>query len=92
MFKNKAPDGAQNLCGMRIARLRSKVHKLSQRALADQLQDMEIDLNKNAIQKLESGARFVTDIELAALAKYFNVSADELLGLPQKQNTEPRHD
>lgn len=35
--------------------------------------------NKNAVQRIESGERFVTDIELAALADVFNISTDDLL-------------
>ena len=38
-----------------------------------------LDLDKNAIQKIESGQRFVTDIELKTLAKVLNVSSDWLL-------------
>ncbi|MDF2948877.1 MAG: helix-turn-helix domain protein, partial [Sedimentibacter sp.] len=38
-----------------------------------------IDLDKNAIQKIESGNRFVTDIEIVAFAKIFNITTDELL-------------
>lgn len=38
-----------------------------------------IELDKNAIQRIESGRRFVTDIELAAIAKAFGVAVGELL-------------
>ena len=34
---------------------------------------------KNAVQRIESGARFVTDIELAGIAKVLSVTCDELL-------------
>ena len=78
MFKNKNPDGTLNICGKKIERLR-KGKNLSQRALADELQLMGIDLGKNAIQQVESGQRFVTDIELRAFASYFGVASDELL-------------
>lgn len=77
MFKNKNTDGSLNICGRRIAQLR-KERKLSQRALADQLQLNGIDLNKNAIQQIEAGKRFVTDIELKAFADYFRVDVGEL--------------
>lgn len=80
MFKNKTEDGMRNVCGKVVATLR-KEQGLSQRELADQLQLLGIDLNKNAISKLESGERFVTDIELRMLAKYFEVTADWLLGI-----------
>ena len=81
MFKNHAKDGALNLCGKRLAQLRrTYTPKLSQRALADQLQLCGLDLDKNAIQKIESGQRFVTDIELNAFATFFSVTVDALLG------------
>ena len=38
-----------------------------------------LDLEKNAIQKIESGQRFVTDIELRTLAEVLDVSVNELL-------------
>ena len=38
-----------------------------------------IELDKNAIQRIESGARFITDIELKAFAKVLAVSYEELL-------------
>jgi len=78
MFKNKNIDGSLNLCCKNITRLR-KLKGLSQRALADKLQLTGIDLNKNAIQQIESGQRFVTDIELKAFAIFFNVTTDELI-------------
>ena len=80
MFKNKAAGGKLNISGETIAKLRLNLPgKVSQRMLAEQRQLMNIDLEKNAIQQIESGKRFVTDIELNALAKVFGVSADELL-------------
>ena len=79
MFKNKNA-GRNNLCGERVRELRlSYPTKMSQRALADRLQLLGIDVDKNAIQRIESGKRFVTDIELKALATVFAVSLDELI-------------
>ncbi|MEA4829366.1 MAG: helix-turn-helix transcriptional regulator [Enterococcus thailandicus] len=78
MFKNKNMDGSLNICGARITVLRKKLG-LSQRALADKIQLQGIDLSKNAIQQIESGERFVTDIELRAFAKFFKVASDMLL-------------
>ncbi|MBQ2793268.1 MAG: helix-turn-helix transcriptional regulator [Clostridia bacterium] len=79
MFKNKNA-GRNNLCGERVRELRlSYPTKMSQRALADKLQLLGIDVDKNAIQRIESGKRFVTDIELKALATVFAVSLDELI-------------
>ena len=79
MYKNKN-NGRNNICGKKIAMLRQeRKPKTSQRALADLLQLEGIDLDKNAIQRIESGKRFVTDIELRVFAKVFGVSVDRLL-------------
>lgn len=80
MFKNKADNGRNNLCGTKISQLRKQqIPKMSQRMLAEQLQLLHVDVDKNAVQRMESGQRFVTDIELAALAQIFKVSCDELI-------------
>lgn len=79
MFKNKN-DGRNNLCGEKVKSLRLAYStKLSQRGLADKLQLIGIDVDKNAIQRIENGKRFVTDIELKALADIFEVSVNDLL-------------
>ena len=80
MFKNKAKNGRNNICGKNIYELRkSQSPKMSQRILAEKLQIKGIDVDKNAIQRIESGERFVTDIELKVLAEIFDVSCDTLL-------------
>ena len=80
MFKNKATNGKNNICGQRVYELRkSSTPKMSQRILAEKLQLFGIDVDKNAGQRIESGQRFVTDIELVALSKIFNVCYSELL-------------
>ncbi len=80
MYKNRAPDGRYNLCGSWVAALRkARAPKLSQRGLADLLQLNGLDVDKNAVQRIESGERFVTDIELKALAQTLNVTVEELL-------------
>lgn len=78
MFINKSGDGLNNICGKNIARLRVAL-KISQRELADRMQLVGIDIDKNAIQRIECGKRFVTDIEIIAFAKIFDVTFDELL-------------
>lgn len=80
MYKNRNSNGSLNICGSNISRLRkNEKPKMSQRKLADQLQLAGLDLDKNAISKIEAGQRFVTDIELKAFAELFSVSADYLL-------------
>jgi len=77
MFINKTDDGRNNVCGKNVAILRKK-QKLSQRALADKLQLMGLDVNKNAIQRMESGQRFITDIEILFLKDALNVKLEDL--------------
>lgn len=80
MYKNKAVNGKNNICGQKVYELRkNSTPKMSQRILAEKLQLYGIDVDKNAVQRIESGQRFVTDIELIALCKIFNVSYSELL-------------
>ncbi len=80
MFKNKTNSGKNNLCGQKVYALRKQQNsKMSQRMLAEELQLRGIDVDKNAIQRIESGQRFVTDIELKVLAEIFKITVDELL-------------
>lgn len=78
MFINKSNDGLNNVCGKNIAILRKNLN-ISQRILADKLQLSGLDVDKNAIQRIECGKRFVTDIELVAFSKIFDITVDELL-------------
>ena len=80
MYKNKAADGENNICGQKVKEIREQLpEKTSQRKLADMLQMEGLDLDKNAVQRIESGKRFVTDIELKVIAKVLGVSYRELL-------------
>lgn len=77
MFINKSSDGYNNICGRNIAKMRIE-QRMSQREVAERLQLVGIDVDKNAIQRIESGKRFVTDIEIVGFLKIFNVSFEEL--------------
>lgn len=77
MFINKV-NGGNNIAGETIASLRRQMN-ISQRQLADRMQLVGIDIDKNAIQRIEARKRFITDIELIAFAKVFSVSVDTLL-------------
>ena len=78
MFINKTPDGLNNLCGKNVYTHRKQLG-ISQRELADRLQLLGLDLDKNAIQRIEAGKRFVTDIELVTIARLFSITPNELL-------------
>ena len=77
MFINKTADGRNHICGVNIARLRKEL-QISQRELADRLQRIGLDLDKNAVQRIESGQRFLTDIELLYFSRVLNTSLDAL--------------
>lgn len=78
MFINKTQDGKNNICGHNIRKKRLELG-LSQRALADKLQLNGLDMDKNAIQRIEAGKRFVTDIELLAFSETMNMEFYSLL-------------
>ncbi len=78
MFINKAKNGSNNICGKNIALFRKEM-KISQRELADKMQLADIDIDKNAVQRIEAGKRFVTDIEIAAFAKVLGKTIEELI-------------
>lgn len=79
MYKNK--NGlSNNIAGKNIAKIRKEIKPvMSQRALADKMQLFGIDLDKNAIQRIECGKRFITDIELLAFSKVLSTSLETLL-------------
>ena len=77
LFINKTKDGRNNICGVQIAKYRKEI-KISQRELADRLQGNGLDVDKNAVQRMESGERFITDIELRHISKVLGKSFDEL--------------
>ena len=80
MFKARTADGRNNISGLRVKELR-KVLQISQRELSDRLQVVGLDIDKNAVQRIESGQRFVTDIEILAIAICFNVTIHNFLNI-----------
>lgn len=80
MYKNKSKNGYNNICGQKVKAIRENLpNKTSQRQLAELFQTCGLDIDKNAIQRIEDGKRFVTDIELKIISKALNVSYEELL-------------
>lgn len=80
MYKNRAVDGRNNICGRRIKALREAMPaRPSQKQFADRLQLAGLDVDKNAVQRMESGQRFVTDIELKIIAQVLKVTYQDLL-------------
>ena len=80
MYKNKSETGLNNICGEKVKKFRLAMpEKTSQRKLADLLQVEGLDLDKNAVQRIEAGTRFVTDIEIRIISKVLGVSYQDLL-------------
>ena len=75
-------EGRKNIIGDKVKMLRNE-KGISQKALAEQLQLLGFDFNDLTILRIETGKRFVADYELMALADYFDVSSDYLLGRTQ---------
>ncbi len=78
MFINKSQTGMNNLIGTRFAEFRKAIG-LSQKKFADRLQLLGLDVDKNAIQRIECGKRFVTDIELVYICKALGIDPNTLL-------------
>ncbi|MCL2461407.1 MAG: helix-turn-helix domain-containing protein [Defluviitaleaceae bacterium] len=77
--------GAKNMIGERLAELRKNcVPRLSQRGLAWKMQLMGLDVDKNVITRIETKKRYVTDIEIQALAKIFGVTYEYLIDGKEK--------
>lgn len=71
--------GDRNLVGARVEAARKK-RGMKQKELLAQLQVSGVDMNASGLSKLEGQIRYVTDVELVALADILEVSVDYLLG------------
>lgn len=80
MFLNKTENQRNNISGIKIAAVRKSM-RISQRQLAERLEEAGLVIDKNAVQRIESGQRFVIDTELQIIARVLNISVSELLGL-----------
>lgn len=78
MPKPRTETGEKNLVGPRLKTLRER-DGLSQRDLAGRLQLIGVDMDKNVITRIETNKRYVTDLELRAIAKIFQVSYQYLI-------------
>ena len=80
MPKSRNEKGEKNLIAERLKQLRKNSNpRLSQRGLAQKLQLAGIDMDKNVITRIETNKRYVTDMEIRALSKIFNVSYEFLI-------------
>ena len=77
-------DGEKNISGDRIHQARTAM-RLSQADLAARMQVNGVTIEREAISKIETGDRFVTDYELMVFAKVLNVSMEWLIGQDGKE-------
>ena len=77
-------DGEKNISGDRIHQARTAM-RLSQADLAARMQVNGVTIEREAISKIETGDRFVTDYELMVFAKVLNVSMEWLTAQDQKE-------
>ena len=77
-------DGKKNISGERIHQIRTTM-RMSQADLAARMQVNGVAIEREAISKIETGDRFVTDYELMVFAKVFNTSIHWLLGQEEKE-------
>ena len=59
--------------------------KLSQKALAEQLQLAGYEFSDLTVLRIEKGTRFVPDYEVVALAEFFHVTCEYLLGVQDEK-------
>ena len=71
--------GAKNISGSRIHQAWAAL-RLSQAELAARMQVNGVTIEREAISKIETGDRFVTDYELMVFAKVLGVSMEWLIG------------
>ena len=69
--------GRKNLCGNRVEEARARLN-ITQTDLAARLQVAGITMERDSVSRIEIGTRFVTDYELAVLAKILGVSMEWL--------------
>ncbi|MGN0536828.1 MAG: helix-turn-helix domain-containing protein [Acutalibacteraceae bacterium] len=78
--------GNRNLIGARVEASRKKKN-MKQKELLAQLQVYGVDMNASGLSKLEGQIRYVTDIELVALADILEVSVAYLVGLEDEKES-----
>ncbi len=63
VFKIKAADGTDNLCGRKITQIRKKQKAITAETCG-KMQLLGFDVDHYFIRRAENGERFVTDIDL----------------------------
>lgn len=77
MKPRQNPLGDKNIIGANVTKIR-RLHKMSQRELAINMQLLDVDINFSSLSKLEGQTRIATDKEILAIAQIFNIRIDDL--------------
>lgn len=70
--------GRRNICGDRVRKERV-TRRISQERLAAKMQMRGVEIEQDAISRIEAGERLVTDYELRTFAAVFQVPIESLL-------------
>ncbi len=70
----------KNIIGKKVRLTRIK-NKITQEQLAARLELNDIQIDRIAISRIESGNRFVADFEVVEIAKALNISVEFLLSV-----------
>ena len=77
-MKKIALYGSKNVIHARLRRYR-ELRKLTQDQVAAKLQVMGVNIDQQALSRIENNQRMVTDYELACLCRVLQVSPQDLL-------------
>ena len=77
-MKNLTSKKSKNISGDQIYLKRISM-RMSQAELSARMQRYGVNIGQEGVSKIETGARFVTDVELLTLAKIFGVSMEWLV-------------
>lgn len=77
-MKKLGYNGKRNVCGERI-RIARVTRRISQYTMAAKMQTRGVNIEQDAISRIESGDRLVTDYELRAFAAVLGVSIECLI-------------
>lgn len=78
MRNTRNHEGLLNIVNEKIKYYR-KLNNLSYQELSDKLMLYGVDIHKQSLYKIETGARTVVDYELCAFAKCFNLTVNDLV-------------
>lgn len=78
MRNTRNHNGTLNIVNKKIQYYR-KLNNLSYQELSNKLMFYGVDIHRQSLYKIETGARTVVDYELCAFAKCFNITVNDLV-------------